>query len=58
MQLVLSSAQWVSTRQYQPHISEKSSFLRYAVSIALSSIIALALYSTIHNHSIISTVHI
>ena len=52
MQLVLSSAQWGGTRQYQLDISEMSSFLRYAVSIVLSSIIALALYSTTLNDKI------
>ena len=45
MQLVLSSAQGLGIRRYQLDISEMSSFLRYAVSIVLSSIIALALYS-------------
>ena len=35
----------VSSCAHQSHISEMSSFLRYVVSITLSSIIALALYS-------------
>ena len=35
----------MGTRRYQLDISEMSSFLRYAVSFVLSSIIALALYS-------------
>ena len=46
MRIQLSCALWVGSRQWQLHISLKSSFLRYAVSIVLSSPIANEFSST------------